>query len=78
MIIFCERGAEELLISRIRQMLEQGNVKSMDTCIGFTWEKMDTTPFYLQNCWLHHENLSLTTKIKEYRVLLRHQSFPEA
>jgi len=45
LITFCERGEEGIVINRIREILEPLSVRLIETCIGFTWEKIDTSPF---------------------------------
>lgn len=43
--IFCEKGDEGNKIFEIRKMLEEIQIASFDTSIGFKWQKMEMTPF---------------------------------
>jgi DNA-binding Lrp family transcriptional regulator len=43
LIALCKRGEEGQLIQEIRKMLEELDIKAIDTCVGFTWEKADMT-----------------------------------
>lgn len=45
LITFCSKGEEGNTISKLRAILEEYPVKSIDICVGFSWEKMDVTPF---------------------------------
>ena len=45
LITFCSKGDEGTTISKLRAILEEYPVKSIDICVGFSWEKMDVTPF---------------------------------
>jgi DNA-binding Lrp family transcriptional regulator len=44
-IVICDKGCEGKTIDRIREVLEQLNVKTYEICVGFRWEKVDMTPF---------------------------------
>jgi len=44
-VLFCSKGDEGKTISRMREVLEKLNVVSFDFCVGFSWEKLDLTPF---------------------------------
>jgi DNA-binding Lrp family transcriptional regulator len=39
----CKRGEEGLVIHDIRKSLQKLDVKAIDTCVGFIWEKADMT-----------------------------------
>jgi DNA-binding Lrp family transcriptional regulator len=45
LITFCSKGDEGNKIDKLRAILEEYPVKSIDICVGFGWEKMDLTPF---------------------------------
>jgi DNA-binding Lrp family transcriptional regulator len=45
LITFCSKGDEGNKIDKLRALLEEYPVKSIDICLGFGWEKMDLTPF---------------------------------
>jgi len=45
LITFCNKGDEGNKIDKLRAILEEYPVKSIDICVGFGWEKMDLTPF---------------------------------
>jgi len=45
LLTFCGKGDEGNKINKLRALLEEFNVKSIDICVGFGWEKMDMTPF---------------------------------
>jgi DNA-binding Lrp family transcriptional regulator len=45
LITFCSKGDEGNKIDKLRALLEEYPVKSIDICVGFGWEKMDLTPF---------------------------------
>jgi DNA-binding Lrp family transcriptional regulator len=45
LITFCNKGDEGNKINKLRAILEEYPVKSIDICVGFGWEKMDLTPF---------------------------------
>jgi DNA-binding Lrp family transcriptional regulator len=45
LIIICSKGDEGKEINKLRALLEEFTVKSVDICVGFGWEKMDMTPF---------------------------------
>jgi DNA-binding Lrp family transcriptional regulator len=45
LIIICSKGDEGNEINKLRALLEEFTVKSVDICVGFGWEKMDMTPF---------------------------------
>ena len=45
LITFCNKGDEGNKINKLRAILEEFTVKSLDICVGFGWEKMDMTPF---------------------------------
>ena len=45
LITFCSKGDEGNKINKLRALLEEFIVKSIDICVGFGWEKMDMTPF---------------------------------
>ena len=45
LITFCNKGDEGNKIDKLRALLEEYPVKSIDICVGFGWEKMDLTPF---------------------------------
>ena len=45
LITFCSKGDEGNKINKLRAILEEFTVKSVDICVGFGWEKMDMTPF---------------------------------
>jgi len=44
-LTFCSKGDEGNTINKLRSILEEFAVKSIDICVGFSWEKMDITPF---------------------------------
>jgi len=39
----CKKGEEGLVIHDIRKSLQKLDVKAIDTCVGFIWEKADMT-----------------------------------
>ena len=45
LVIICGKGDEGNKINKLRALLEEFTVKSVDICVGFGWEKMDMTPF---------------------------------
>lgn len=45
LILICSKGDEGNKINKLRALLEEFTVKSVDICVGFGWEKMDITPF---------------------------------
>lgn len=45
LVIICSKGDEGNKINKLRGLLEEFTVKSVDMCVGFGWEKMDMTPF---------------------------------
>ena len=45
LVIICGKGDEGNKINKLRALLEEFTVKSVDMCVGFGWEKMDMTPF---------------------------------
>jgi DNA-binding Lrp family transcriptional regulator len=45
LITFCSKGDEGNKINKLRALLEEFTVTSVDICVGFGWEKMDMTPF---------------------------------
>jgi DNA-binding Lrp family transcriptional regulator len=45
LIMICSKGDEGNTIDKLRTLLEEFTVKSVDICVGFGWEKMDMTPF---------------------------------
>jgi hypothetical protein len=45
LVIICSKGDEGNKINKLRVFLEEFTVKSGDMCVGFSWEKMDMTPF---------------------------------
>jgi len=45
MILFCSKGDEGKTIFKMREILEKLNAVSFQTCVGFSWEKLDLTPF---------------------------------
>ena len=45
LVIICSKGDEGNKINKMRALLEEFTVKSVDMCVGFDWEKMDMTPF---------------------------------
>jgi DNA-binding Lrp family transcriptional regulator len=45
LIIICSKGDEGNKINKLRALLEEFTMKSVDICVGFGWEKMDMTPF---------------------------------
>jgi DNA-binding Lrp family transcriptional regulator len=45
LLTFCSKGDEGNKINKLRATLEEFTVKSIDICVGFSWEKMDMTPF---------------------------------
>jgi DNA-binding Lrp family transcriptional regulator len=45
LVIICSKGDEGNKINKLRALLEEFTVKSVDMCVGFDWEKMDMTPF---------------------------------
>ena len=45
LLIFCSKGDEGKTINKLRGILEEFTVTSIDICVGFSWEKMDMTPF---------------------------------
>jgi DNA-binding Lrp family transcriptional regulator len=45
LITICSKGDEGNKINKLRALLEEFTVKSVDICVGFGWEKMDMTPF---------------------------------
>ena len=45
LIMICSKGDEGNKINKLRALLEEFTVKSVDICVGFGWEKMDMTPF---------------------------------
>lgn len=44
-IVFCEKGKEGEIISEIKTILEKCGAAEISVSVGFTWEKMDFTPF---------------------------------
>jgi DNA-binding Lrp family transcriptional regulator len=44
-IAFCDRGEEGETVCRMRQVLGKFNVTHFETCVGYSWDKNDTTPF---------------------------------
>jgi DNA-binding Lrp family transcriptional regulator len=44
-ILFCNKGDEGKTISKMREILENLNVISFEFCVGYSWEKLDLTPF---------------------------------
>lgn len=45
LMMFCSKGEEGNKINKLRAILEEFSVNSLDICVGFSWEKMDITPF---------------------------------
>ncbi|MBN1245597.1 Lrp/AsnC family transcriptional regulator [Candidatus Bathyarchaeota archaeon] len=43
LLALCKKGEEGQLVNDIREMLDELDVKTIDTCVGFTWEKTDMT-----------------------------------
>jgi len=41
----CGKGEEGKTIDRMRELFEKLNVKSYEISVGFSWEKIDMTPF---------------------------------
>jgi len=44
-VLFCNKGEEGKTIFKIREILENLNILSFQMCVGFSWEKLDLTPF---------------------------------
>lgn len=45
LIVFCDKGEEGKVIDELRHIFEELNVTSFESCVGFSWEKNDMTPF---------------------------------
>jgi DNA-binding Lrp family transcriptional regulator len=45
MIVFCDRGEEGKAIDAMRRELEEMHVTPACTCVGYSWEKNNMTPF---------------------------------
>ena len=44
-VLFCSKGDEGKTIFKMREILENLNIVSFQMCVGFSWEKLDLTPF---------------------------------
>jgi len=44
-VAFCDRGREGEIIQDIRASLETLKAERIDVSVGFTWEKMNCSPF---------------------------------
>ena len=44
-VLFCSEGDEGKTIFKMREILEKLNVASFEMSVGFSWEKLDLTPF---------------------------------
>ncbi len=45
LVVLCSRGEEGQIISQIKAIAEKYNILKMDVLIGFSFEKLDFTPF---------------------------------
>jgi DNA-binding Lrp family transcriptional regulator len=44
-IAFCDKGEEGELIKRVRHVLGKFDISLFETCVGYSWDKNDMTPF---------------------------------